>query len=278
MRKVFSMSLIVAIVVSSVPGVTFAGQSRNSILRTIWENPYTLTSYRQNNEVNSTFFTFPKVIWNGSQYVDYVFNSSDISAGIGSVYLKVCPDYTVFYDPYKKEERIQKEAWTVEYYDVSSANWIIDSPTKYSIQSLINSSGIYFDRTTTLSSGGTIDEWYWLRIGSSLKITVVFHCVQAALYRLIWLLNHVSGPKARWLTTTENVSSQLVYDKSCLRVQFATENESRCLIDWSDARIFNETTRDWETCFQKLELQGDVSGKYSHAEVSFGNFSLSKDQ
>lgn len=277
LKRIACMFLIVAIAVSSIPEITLAAQSQTSPLRTVWENPFTLTTYHQDNQINSTFYTFPKVIWNGSQYVDYIFNSSDMSAGVGSVYLKVCPTHTVFYDPYRKEERIQNEAWTVEYYDASSANWIIDSPTKHSIQSLTNSSGIYFDRTTTLNSGGTIDEWYWLRIGSSLKISVVLHPVLSGHYKLVWLLNEISATKAQWLTTIENIDTQLVNDKRCNRVQFADENESKCLVDWSDAGFLNETTEKWQTYFQKLELQRSFDNR-SQTKITFGDFALTNGQ
>jgi hypothetical protein len=156
--------------------------------------------------------------------------------------------------------------------------WETDYPTDNNVCYLVNSSGIYFDRTTPLGSGATLDEWYWLRIGSELKISVTLHPVQAGEYRLIWLLNGVSGTRAQWLTTTENISSQVVEDTSCSNIQFTGENGSKCFVDWSDAGLPDNTSGKWETCFQQLQLQEDVSGDTCHARVSFGNFSLAMGQ
>jgi hypothetical protein len=101
MKKLMCALLIGAFLISTISTFTFAAtlKAQAPELRTVWENPYTSTTYHSNDEVNSTFYTFPEVIWDGSQYVDYILNSSDMSAGIGSVYIKVCPDHTVFYDP-----------------------------------------------------------------------------------------------------------------------------------------------------------------------------------
>jgi len=276
MKRLMCAMLLTVLFISSIPAFRCVAGSEAQApqFRTVWENPYTLTTYHPDDEVNSTFYTFPKVIWNGSQYVDYILNSSDMSAGIGSVYIKVCPDHAIFYDPYRREERIKAEDWMVEHYNASSSMWETDTPLDYSVHSLINSSGIYFDRTTKLSSGATLDEWYWLRIGSELKISVILHPAQSGEYRLAWLLSDVFGTKARWLATTENVTAQLVDDRSCSRVRFASENESKCLVDWSDAGFFNETAKKWKTYFQELKMGRDVSNGRCQARVSFGDFSL----
>jgi hypothetical protein len=276
MKRLICAVLVTVFFISSVPAFTHAAASEAQAVqfRTVWENPYTLTTYHPDDEVNSTFYTFPQVIWNGSQYVDYVLNSSDMSAGTGSVYIKVCPDHTVFYDPYQEEESIGSECWNVECYNASSLEWETDYPACNSVCYLVNSSGIYFERTTTLSSGATLDEWYWLRAGSELKISVTLHPVQATEYRLIWLLSGVSGTEATWLTTTENITTQVIDDPSCSSVRFASDNESKSLVDWSDALILNETTGKYETCFQQLELQKDASDGQCQARISFGDFAL----
>lgn len=280
MKRLICAMLVTVFFISSIPAFTLAEGSEAQALqfRTVWENPYTLTTYHPGNEVNSTFYTFPKVIWNGSQYVDCLFNSSDMSAGIGSVYIKVWPDHTVFYDPYQTEERIKAEAWIAEHYNASNSTWETEKPVGESVHSLVNSSGIYFDRTTTFGSGTTLDEWYWLRIGSKMKISVVFNPRQSGEYRLAWVLTGVSGTKAKWLNGTENVTAQVVDDRSCSRVQFTSHNESKCLVDWSDARFFNGTAGKWVTSFNGFELQKGVSDSRCHARISFGNFSLTSGQ
>jgi hypothetical protein len=280
MKKLICAMLLAVFFISLIPEFTLAtcSETQDVKFRTVWENPFTLTTYHPDNEVNSTFYTFPQVIWNGSQYVDYVLNSSDMSAGIGSVYLKVCPDHTVFYDPYQTQERIQSESWNVESYNTSSLNWEIDSPTENNVCYLVNSSGIYFDRTTTLSSGATLDEWYWLKIGSELKISIILLPAQAAEYRLVWQLNGVAGTKATWLTTTENITNQVISDTSCSSMQFASGNESRSLVDWSDVSIISETTGRYETCFQQLELQKNAFDAQCQADIAFGDFELQSGQ
>ena len=101
MKRLTCAILVTVLFISFIPTFTVvAGSaSQTAQLRTVWENPFTLTTYHPDDEVNSTFYTVPQVIWDGSQYVDYILNSSDMSAGIGSVYIKVCSDHTVFYDP-----------------------------------------------------------------------------------------------------------------------------------------------------------------------------------
>jgi hypothetical protein len=106
MKRPMCATLVIVFLISSIPAFSFAAGSEAQApqFRTVWENPYTLTTYHPSDEVNSTFYTFPKVIWNGSQYVDCVFNSSDMSAGIGSVYIKVLADHAVFYDPIRRRK------------------------------------------------------------------------------------------------------------------------------------------------------------------------------
>jgi hypothetical protein len=268
--------LVAIIIISLIPTLASSAAASISPWRTVWEDPYTLTTYGPDNVVNTTFYTFPKVIWDGSEYVDCILNSSDMSAGIGSVYLKVCSDHTVFYDPYRTEERIGNESWIVEKYNAVSALWETDSPVDNSVYSSVNSSGIYFDRASTLQSGSRLDVFYWLRIGSKLKISVCLQPNVAGEFRLVWSLNGVPATKARWLKTTENVGTELVKDPSCSWVQFADDNVSKCLVDWSDACLYNETADRWVTFFKELEIQKDVSGNLCRAKVSFGDFTLGK--
>jgi hypothetical protein len=99
LKRLICVLLVVGLVVPLIPVFSPVARAQTPLSRTVWENPYTLTTHNLDNRVNSTFYTFPKVIWNGSQYVDYILNLSDMSAGIGSVYIKVYPEHTVFYDP-----------------------------------------------------------------------------------------------------------------------------------------------------------------------------------
>jgi hypothetical protein len=276
-NRIISAFLIVVFLIALTPALGFAVATHTSS-RTVWENPFTQTTFHQDNQVNSTLYTFPKVIWNGSQYVDYIFNSSDMSAGIGSVYIKVCSDHTIFYDPYREEEIIGDEHWTVECYNQSTCSWETDSQVENIVLSSVNSSGIDFERTTTLASGATLDVLYRLEPGSQLKISAMFDPVQDGEYRLVWTLDKVSATKARWLDITENVATQVVNDTSCSWVQFANDNESKCLIEWPDAGFFNETIQRWETYFQKLELQREISDNDCRANVTFGDFKLASGQ
>ncbi len=281
MKKLICILLIFVFSFPLIPRlacVASAAEPESSTTRTVWENPWTLTTFGEGNRVNSTFFTFPKVIWNGSQYVDYVFNSSDMSAGIGSVYIKVCPDHTVFYDPDLKEERIANENWAVEYYNVSNPTWQSDSAVDNEVCYVVNSSGIYFNRKSTLESGAVLNAWYWLRIGSELKITVTLNPVLNGNYRLAWALKGVSGIRAEYLTATQNVTQQVTEDSACSSVQFLGANESRCLVDWSDAVFFNSTRQKWETCFRQLKLQKDISDSRCQARILFTDFPLTRGE
>jgi hypothetical protein len=267
------MLLVVGLVTSLIPIFIHTDATQMS-LRTVWENPYTLTTYHPDNQINSTIYTFPKVIWNGSQYVDYLLNSSEMSAGIGSAYIKVCNDHTVFYDPYQTEERIEAETWAVESCHAPTFMWETEKPVEETVHSLVNSSGIYFERITALDSGSSLEEWYRLEIGAQLKISVILHPAQSGTYRLIWLLSGVSCSRARLGPATENITSQIVDDKCCSSVLFFIENESKCLVDWSDAAFFNDTTQKLETPFQEFRMEEDASDNRSQAAISFGNYSV----
>ena len=247
---------------------------RDSTDRTTWENPWTLTTFRETGKANSTFFSFPKVIWNGSDWVDYIFNSADFSGGIGSVYLKICPSYTVFFDPYRNNESISRESWSIDYLDKASGEWKTDDPVKNEISCTLNSSGIYFSRKTVFESGSSVMVWYWLRIGSKLKILSVFNSVNSGEYRLIWNLEGIFGEQIRHQEIIENITEKTITDKACSWVQFTGQNESKCLIDWFDTYFVNSTSGEWETSFTKLELTSNSSTGCSSARLFFGSFSL----
>jgi len=266
--------LMALIIISHLSFFTPAAKAQILPLRTVWEDPRTLTSYHPGGKVNSTFYTFPKVIWDGSKYVDYIFDSSDMSGGVGSVYIKVNPDDTIFYDPNRQEQRIGSESWIVEYYNALNFRWDIDYPKYNRVNSLVNSSGVYFSRTATLNSGSKFVISYWLRVGSRMKISIELCPATSGRFRFVWLLDDVSGTRATWLTRTENVTTQLINDRSCLSIEFADANESKCRLDWSDARLFNKTSLEWVTCFQQLEMKRDVINGRNEARVLFGDFSL----
>jgi hypothetical protein len=143
-----------------------------SAVKTVWENPWTLTTSYGDGKFNSTFFSFPKVVWNGSQWVDYIFNSSDISGGIGSVYVKFLPTYATIYDPNRTEVRVQEERWAIEWYNESVNRWTPDDSSCDIIKCITNSSGIFFIRTSMLQSGSVLEVSYILRKGASLKYLV----------------------------------------------------------------------------------------------------------
>ena len=193
MKRLICVLFLTLFSASMLPPPAFPLATAAQVTRSVWEDPWTLTTFQGDGSANSSFYTFPKVIWNGSQFVDYVFNSSEMSAGIGSVYIKVFSDHTVFYDPYRTQQRIGSESWSVEQYDVSSSAWEVDCPLDNNVHSLVNSSGVYFDRTSTLHSGGQLDVWYWLRAGSKLKISVEYHAAKAGESRMVWSLNDLPG-------------------------------------------------------------------------------------
>jgi len=128
MKRLICMVLITLVTVPLFLSLVSASEvqasaSEVSAARTVWENAWTLTSFHQDGKINSTFFSCPKVIWNGSHWVDYIFNSSDMSGGIGSVCVKFRPTYATIYDPKRTEVRIQDERWMAEWYDESIKVW-----------------------------------------------------------------------------------------------------------------------------------------------------------
>jgi hypothetical protein len=128
-----------------------------SLARTVWENAYTLATFYEDGKTNKTFFSFPKVIWDGTQWVEYVFHESNMSGGIGSVYIQVLPESTVIYDPERAKKRVGNEFWVAEYYDESAHKWKVDNFIHNEVNYLVNSSGVYFRRKSTLHSNSILE-------------------------------------------------------------------------------------------------------------------------
>jgi len=221
------------------------------------------------------------VIWNGSQWVDYIFNSSDMSGGIGSVYIKVLPTHTVIYDPERKEKRVSAESWIAEYYDEFTHKWKVDNSINNKVSYLVNSSGVYFKRKSTLYSNSILEVWYGLRKGSKLKISVILTPAVTGNYRIVWKLTGIAAIKAKWAMATESIQNMpcKISDKNCSSIQFIDGNNTvKSIINWSDAYWFNKTTGKWETSFQTLELRADTWNNSFQAKIFFGNFTLSKGE
>lgn len=163
MKRLICVMLMNMILLPLLPNLIFTSEAHVSSVRTVWENAWTLTTFHDDGRVNSTFFTFPKVIWNGSQWVDYIFNSSDMSGGVGSVYVKFRPTYATIYDPNRTEIRIQNERWVAEWYDESAKGWRSDESYCDEISYMTNSSGICFIRKSSLYSGSILKVFLCLR-------------------------------------------------------------------------------------------------------------------
>jgi hypothetical protein len=279
MRKLVYLVFACLMLFSSCPRWLSASDGSSSNVKTVWDNPWTHTSYLANGRVNSTFYPFPKVVWNGSQWVDYILNSSDMSGGIGSTYIKVLPSYTIVYDPERTEERIRDECWMVERFNGSANRWVVDNPIANRVDYLVNSTGIFFNRKTTLQSGGSLQVRYGLRIGSSLKIAVSLNPSTTGEYRLVWRLSGVSGMKAESTIKTENTTiREIISDKNCSWIQFDGSNSCKTYVGWFDTYSFNETYRTWKTSFQSAEIGPDGQANLSYAILVFGNFSLATNE
>src|SRR4030042_4570871 len=195
-RTISSLFLIV-LAAQIFPNLTSSSGQENSQVQKSWENPWTFNTLQEDGRVNSTFFSFPKVIWNGSAYVDYIYLPSDFHAGIGSVFLQTLPTHTIFFEPRQKNESIGKESWTLQRFDEVSSTWKEDLPITNKIDTFMNSSGIYFSRTTTLKSGSSLTEWYWLKPGSKMKILVTLDAITSGEYRLVLDLDGLYAEKMR---------------------------------------------------------------------------------
>jgi hypothetical protein len=233
-----------------------------------------MTTREEKGRVNSTFFSFPKVIWNGFAYVDYIYVPSDFCGGIGSVFIHVLPGYTVFLDPDQKNESIGRESWGLQKLDTATGEWKPDDAVSNQIGTLMNSSGIYFSRETTFKSGSSSTVWYWLKPGSKLKILFAVNPASSGEYRLVWNLDGIYAVQIGDLDSTENVTAKTITRKDSCWVQFIGENRSKCFIDWSDTYSFNDATGEWETSFMELELASDSLTGCSSARLFFGSFSL----
>lgn len=279
MKRLILVALICVILFPLIPRSVYASEARVSLARTVWENAYTLTTFHEDGKINKTIFSFPKVIWDGSQWVDYILNASDMSGGIGSIYIKVLPSSTVIYDPERTEERVRDELWVAEYYDASTHEWKIDNPIDNEVIYSVNSSGLYFTRKSTLHSNSILETCYALRKGSKLKISVLFKSACYGKYRLVWKLMGIYGTRVRWLNASENIFTTIKIGREpCSWAQFISDNISKCSLNWWDTYWFNKTSGRRETSFLGFEVWPDASLGYVNARVMFGNFTLSRGE
>ncbi len=268
--RTISWLLLILLVAQTFTDLTLSSGQESPQVQGRWENPWTYNTLQEDGRVNATFFSFPKVIWNGSAYVDYIYLPSDFSAGIGSVFLQTLPDYTVFFEPEQKNESIGKESWTVQRFDEASSAWKDDVPTANNIDTSMNSSGIYFSRKTTLKSRSSLTEWYWLKPGSKTKILVTLGAITSGDYRLVWNLDGICAEKMRQSDTTQDVTTKTITNKDNNWLEFISENKTECFIDWSDTYSFNETSGERETGFQKVEVAIDSLTNQTSAKLFFG--------
>lgn len=276
--RTISWLFLIILLVQVFPNLTLSSGQENSQAQGKWENPWTFNTLQEDGRVISTFFAFPKMIWNGSAYVDYIYVPSDLSAGIGSVFLQTLPTHTIFFEPEQKNESIGKESWTVQWFDEASSTWTDDVPTTNDIDTFMNSSGVYFNRKTALKSGSSLTEWYWLKPASKMKISVALDAFTSGEYRLVWNLEGIYAEKMRQLDTTQDVATKTISNKESYWLEFISENRTECFIDWSDTYSFNETEGEWETSFQKVEVATDSQTNQTSARLFFGNFSLDADE
>ena len=260
---------------SPIPLVPLVDDSRG------WDNAWTETIFGNGTPPFKTIvYSTPQVIRNGSQWIDYIFDASDMSGGIGSVYVKFGPSYATIYDPDRTEVRIKDERWIAEWYDESVNEWRHDSSSYNEINYVTNSSGIYFWRSSTLESNSTLEVWYILRKGSKLKYWIKLTSATKRKYRIVWKLSGIMGIKARWAMATEDIAvKKVITDTAVSRIQFLDNlNNPKSSLSWTDTFWFNETTREFKTSFQGLELDVDPSPNHVQAEIWFGNYTLSKGE
>ncbi len=276
----FSVLLIGILLISYVPvGHPLVYAESDSEQNTFWENAFTQTSVLENGRYNSTIFSFPKALWNGTQWVDHIFNSSDNSGGIGSTYIKVLPTHTVIYDPTRSKELVKNENWRIERLEESTSNWVTDIAVKSNTESVTNSSGVYFIRKTLLQSGSTSEVSYALTIGTRLKITLKFNPILSGMYRIFWCLRGVSGEIMHSPLVDGRISAkETIVSSNCSWARFVGRNCSNCFLDWFDTYSFDERNKRWITFFQKLEIDPDVLEGKSNVELLFGNFVSSGSQ
>lgn len=285
MKRLICVTLMSMILLPLLPNFIFTSEAHVSSVRTVWENAWTLTTFHEDGKVNSTFFTVPKVIWNGSQWVDYVFNSSDISGGIGSVYVKFRPTYATIYDPNRTEVRIQDERWVVEWYDESTNGWRSDESYYDEISYTANSSGICFIRKSRLYSGSILKVSYVLEKGARLKYFIELTSAAARTYRIVWKLEGINGNRARLATgVIDATSNKTICNTAAERtttscIQFIDDfNNTKVSLNWIDTFWFNKTTGKYDTCFQGLEFSSASFPSHVQAKVLFGNFTLTKGE
>lgn len=284
MKRLICIVLLGLVLIPLSPNLAFASEEPQvSTVRTVWEDACTLTSFHEDGKVNSTFFSFPKVIWNGSQWVDYIFASSDMSGGIGSVYVKFRPTHATIYDPNRTEVRIQDERWIAEWYDESVHRWRPDESSYDEISYTTNSFSICFIRTSTLRSGSVLKVSYILKKGAKLKYLIELTSATTRKYRIVWKLAGINGTRARSALATEDVTNTKIVRNTARTptswIQFLDNlNNTKVSLNWIDTFWFNKTTEKYETCFQGLEFSPDTFPDHVQASVWFGNFTLSEGE
>jgi hypothetical protein len=186
--------------------------SATYISRQDWTNAWTLDKAYSNGTHVSTFYSAPQVLWNGSQWVNYIYQkcgdyyllrNSFITAEVYNYYAK-------FYDANYTEVRLQDEQWEVQKLNATTQQWEdanvqSETPT-FSV--IANDSGVWLTKSFT-SSAGIFNITYVLRTACPLEhlITWKSFLSNKTQFRILQEWSGISGNSLQCAQGVENVTT-----------------------------------------------------------------------
>jgi len=178
-----------------------------------WDNPWTLTAYR-GDVANSTFFPTPQVFWNGTHWLDYVYEEHEDYYLLRNSHIavEVYEYYAKFYDVNYSEVRLYDERWEIQRWRPKQGKWDnlgaqSGTPT---FTVFTNESGVWLTKSFT-SWAGVLNITYTLRVASPLKHAVTWKSfiAEETEFRIIQVWSGIVGGKVKHAQGEENVTASI---------------------------------------------------------------------
>lgn len=186
-----------------------------------WDNPWTLTAYRD-DIANSTFFPTPQVFWNGTHWLDYVYEEHEDYYLLRNSHIavEVYDYYAKFYDVNYSEVRLYDERWEVQRWRPKQGRWDdIGAQSGTPVFTVVtNESGVWLTKSFT-SWAGVLNITYTLKVASPLKHTVTWKSLIAeeTEFRIIQKWSGIVGGRVKHAQGEENVTGPVTVNSTWFR-------------------------------------------------------------
>lgn len=200
-----------------------------------WDSPNTLTVYADGKPVRSRIFASPQVVWNGTQYVEYIFDpvaKDEFWVQCPRVAVHIKSSDVRIYNANMTEEVASKTVWELWKSDKNKTKEVGVKSQTFNYETFDESVRIV--ESQVMNDGSILNITYdFANFG---KYSIDFKAGDNATYKVLW---HVEIPKA-----TKHLKSKAidVANKVDRGVTFLDELRFLLYLGWEDAiEYFNET-------------------------------------